>query len=161
MKRLLLLLLIALGAFYAHARVSFAEPRVVNWLINHSARAMGGESSACDDYADDMEVNLVAEGRRGQWEVEGGKDEMCGYLKQAAAAFTVLQASTESQFDSVTIERGGFPWMSARVKYTQRTTVQAARLPAMTVESEDTLVLVRTLSGIKIKSVASRSAGGV
>ncbi|QPF72036.1 hypothetical protein G8A07_03205 [Roseateles sp. DAIF2] len=161
MKRPILLTLAALAAFYAHARLSFAEPKVASWLVQHSARAMSGDSAACDDYVDQVEVNLIADGRRGKWEVEGGKEEMCGYLKQAAAAFTVLQARTHSEFDEIRIVREGFPWTSARVSYSQRMTVQADGLPAMTVKGEDELVVVRTLTGLKIKSLKSRSSGGL
>lgn len=161
MKRLLLLALAALAAFYAHARLSFAEPKLASWLVQQSAQAMSGDSAACDAYADNLQVNLSADGQRGKWEVEGGKEEMCAYLKQAAAAFTVLQARTQSEFGDLRIVRDGFPWTSARVSYTQRMTVEANGLPTMTVTGEDALVVVRTLSGLKIKSIESRSSGGL
>ncbi len=161
MKKLILLTLTALAAFYAHGRLLFAEPKLASWLVQQSAKAMSGESSACDAYADDLQVTLSADGRRGKWEVEGGKEEMCDYLKQAAAAFTVLQARTHSEFDDIRIVRDGFPWTSARVSYTQRMTVQANGLPATTVTGEDDLVVVRTLSGLKIKTIESRSRGGL
>ncbi|MCX2860478.1 hypothetical protein OOZ63_01320 [Paucibacter sp. PLA-PC-4] len=79
---------------------------------------MSEESSACDAYADNLQVTLSPDGRRGKWDVEGGKQEMCDYLKQAAAAFTVLQARTHCEFDDIRIVRDGFPWTSARVSYT-------------------------------------------
>jgi hypothetical protein len=148
-------------AFFMHAKISFSEPKVMTWIAAHSVKAMSGDTSACEDYTDDMEVTLTAASARGQWEVEGGKAEMCGYMKQAAATFTVLQAQTQTQFDQVEITRSGFPWMSAKVKYVQRTSVNVNNVPPITMESEDTLVLVRTLSGMKIKAVDSHSAGGI
>jgi hypothetical protein len=160
MKKILLPVL-AFAAFYAHARHAFSDDHVRTWLAQHTARAMGGETTACDDYTDDVEVSLVARGRRGHWEVEGGKDEMCGYLKQAAAALTVLQASTHLEFDSVQVTRDGFPWRTARVKVSQRMAVSAANIPSTEVRAEDELVLVRTFGGIKIKSLQSQSNGGV
>jgi hypothetical protein len=158
MVKKLLLLLAVFGAFYAHARFSFAEPRVMSWVGNHSAKAMSGDNSACDDYTDDVAVALTSKATGGTWEVEGGKDEICGYLKQAAAAFTVLQASTHSEFDQVRIVRSGFPWLSAKVSYVERTTVQAGPLPTMLTTSEDALVLVRTFAGIRIKSIESKAS---
>ncbi len=160
MKKLLLLVL-ACVAYYAHARYSFTEEQVTRWLGQHTARAMGGEREACDDYTDDVEVSLVAQGRRGHWEVEGGKNEICGYLKQAAAALTVLQASTRLEFDSVKVTRDGFPWRTARVQVAQRMSVSAANVPSTEVHAEDELVLVRTFGGIKIKSLQSKSTGGL
>jgi hypothetical protein len=160
MKKILLLVL-AFAAFYAHARYSFSDEQVTRWLAQHTARAMGGETTACDDYADDVEVSLVAHGRRGHWEVEGGKNEICGYLKQAAAALTVLQASTRLEFDSVKVTRDGFPWRSARVQVSQRMSVSAANIPSTEVRAEDELVLVRTFGGIRIRSLQSKSTGGI
>jgi hypothetical protein len=93
--------------------------------------------------------------------VEGGKHEMCGYLKQAAAVFTVLQASTTSEFDDVRIVRAGFPWTQARVSYRQRTAIRAQQAPEAAIASDDELVLERTLSGLRIKSVKSASTGGL
>lgn len=160
MRKIVLLLALA-GVFYAHARYTFSENAVMSWMTKHAAKAMSGDTSACDDYADDVEVDLVADGRRGRWEVEGGKAEMCGYLKQAAAAYTVLQASTRTEFDAVRVTPGGFPWTHAKLSYVQRTTLQIPNLPSMTVESEDTVELVRGFGGLKIKSVESRSHGGL
>lgn len=160
MKKILLVAIV-FAAYFGHARIVFSEPRIMAWVATHSAKAMSGDMAACDDYADDMEVTLTAAGRRGRWEVEGGKNEMCGYLKQAAAVFTVLQARTHTDFDQIEVTRSGFPWMSATVKYVQRTNVSGTHVPGFTIESEDTLVLVRTLSGIKIKTVNSESTGGI
>lgn len=160
MKKLLLLVL-ACVAYYAHARYTFTEEQVTRWLAQHTARAMGGEKEACDDYTDDVEVSLLAHGRRGHWEVEGGKNEICGYLKQAAAAMTVLQASTRLEFDSVKVTRDGFPWRTARVQVVQRMAVSAANIPSTEVRAEDELVLVRTFGGLKIRSLQSKSTGGV
>jgi hypothetical protein len=63
---------------------------------------------------------------------------VCSELKQTAAACTVLQASTNTQFDEPQVVLSGFPWLSA--------------------VSEDSLVLVRTPSGIKIKSIESKGS---
>ena len=161
MVRIVLIAVALLGAFYAHARFTFSEPRVMGWLTQHTARAMQGDSMACDDYADDLKVELTAKGQRGRWEVEGGKAEMCGYLKQSSAALTVLQARTQTDFENVRITPGGFPWTTARLQYTQRTSVQAQGLPGTTMVSQDTVVLARTASGLRIRALQSQSSGGL
>ena len=69
MKKILLLLAL-LVAYYAHARFSFSEPCVATWLMGHETKAMSGNTAACDDYSDSLEVTLTA---RTQWQVEGGK----------------------------------------------------------------------------------------
>lgn len=159
MKKLVLLAVL-FGAFYLHAESTFSRTRLTNWLEEHSLHAMSGDPKACDDYADDMQVELSADGQKGTWEVEGGKNEMCGYLKQSAAVYTVLQATTNSQFDDLRVVRKGFPWTRALVSYTQRTQVQAAGVPPMTIISDEVVELQRTLTGLKITSVKSKSTGG-
>jgi hypothetical protein len=66
MIRLVLLALVLLGGFYAHGRYTFSEPKVMGWLVQHTARSMQGDSAACDDYADDAKVELTAKGG-GKW----------------------------------------------------------------------------------------------
>jgi hypothetical protein len=160
MKKLLLLAILS-GGYYLHGRTMFSEAHVMDWLGKHQAIAMSGDPAACRDFTDDLQVSLTADGARGRWEVEGGKNEMCGYLKQAAAVFTVLQASTSSEFSDVRIVREGFPWTQARVSYRQRTAIRAERVPEASISSEDELVLVRTPSGLRIKSLNSSSTGGL
>lgn len=159
MKKLLLILVL-FAAFYAHARINFAEHRVLSWLLENSNKYLTGDSSVCDNYADDVEVNITAKAPRGTWQVEGGKAELCGYLKQSSAALIVMQASTSTNFSNVRIQPGPFPWLQAKVSYTEKTTMQMAGLPPVNALGENAVVLVRTFSGLKIKSLESRSTGG-
>lgn len=159
MKKLTLILFL-FAAFYAHARINFAEQQVVSWLLVNSNKYLTGDSSVCDNYADDVEVNIKAKAPRGTWQVEGGKAELCGYLKQSSAALIFMQASTNAEFSKVRIQRGPFPWLQAKVSYTQKTTMQVPGLAPMTALGEDSVVLVRTFSGLKIKSLESSSTGG-
>jgi hypothetical protein len=154
MKHLLFILAICLGGFYIQSRMAFSESHVMRWISEYNNKAITGDSTVCDDFTNDAEVNILAETGQGHWEVEGGKDEMCGYLRQASAAFIVLQA----QFDSLHIERGGFPWTTAQVKYHYKATMQADRIPTMIVDGNDTLILSKGIfSGLKIKSLESKS----
>ncbi len=162
MQRLLFILAICLGGFYIQSRMAFSESHVMRWIAEYNNKAISGDSTVCDDFTDDVEVNIFAETGQGHWEVEGGKDEMCGYLRQASAAFIVLQASTNTQFESLHIERGGFPWITAQVKYHFKTNMQADQIPTMSVEGNDTLVLSKGIfSGLKIKSLESKAAPSV
>lgn len=96
--------------------------------------------------------------RNKTWEVEGGKDELCGYLKQVTAAFTVLQAHVETSADNFKIQSKGFPWLDTKVSYTEHTTISAGQyFPTITSSSEEELVITRTLTGLKIKSITSTS----
>lgn len=130
-------------------------------MQEHLRKTMTGDNAFCDDFADDMKVSISAEGGDGPMEMEGGKAELCEYTKQTVAAFRVIRASTHSQFDDVRVVRSGFPWLKAEVTYAQTMTVQANGIPSLTTESQETLVLVRTLSGLKIKSVKSHATGAL
>lgn len=147
-----------LVSFYVHARMVFSEPRLNQWVADHSARAMAGNQTACEDFSSDVLVSIHARSTGGVWEVEGGKDEVCGYLRQSSAALTVLQASVRTSFENVKIERSGFPWLTAKVQYTEKTSVSAERMPSMQFESRETLVVERTVSGIKIKALTSEGS---
>lgn len=158
MQRLIIILVVGLCILYFQSRLAFSESHVMNWINEYNNKAISGDSTVCDNFTDDVEVNIFAETLQGHWEVEGGKDEMCGYLRQASAAFIILHASTNTQFDSLQIERGGFPWTTAQVKYHYKATMQADRIPTMTVDGNDTLILSKSIfSGLKIKSMESKS----
>lgn len=157
MKRLLLILAIGLGIFYIQLSFAFSEANVMRWISEHDARAASGDAKACDDFSDNMQASVIDDSPQGRWEIEGGKDEICAYIKQSSAAFVVLQASASTAFDQVQIERGGFPWTTVQVKYHYKTTLQAQRIPTMTMDGNDTLILAKGFSGLKIKSLDSKS----
>ena len=156
MKKLFLPLFL-LAAWFVHGRLVFNESRVMPWMTQLSVQTWSGDSKACDAYTDDVQVSLRAEDRGGHWEVEGGKAELCDYLRKTSAAFVVLGANTHTEFTDVAIQRKGFPWTEATLTYTEHVTVQAARLPEIRITSQDELTLVRTLGGVKIKAVQSSS----
>lgn len=147
MKKLLLLLALGLAGFYLQSRLLFSENRLQQWVAEHHARAMSGEGSACDDYAEGAQVRLKAPGPKGLWEVEGGKAEACGYLKQSAALLTLMQAQTHTNYEGLSIERDGFPWMQARVAFTSRTSMKISVLPEFNTTTEEVLQLRRGLFG--------------
>lgn len=81
MQHLMIVLVIGLGLFYIQSRMAFSESHVMRWIAEYNNKAIAGDSTVCDDFTDDVEVNIFAETLQGHWEVEGGKDEMCGYLR--------------------------------------------------------------------------------
>jgi hypothetical protein len=150
---------LAMAAWWAHAQLVFSEPRAMRFVAEHAAKAMSGNGKACDDYSDDVVIDIVSEDPTGRWEVEGGKEEICGYLKQAAAAMTVMQAQSNSRYDNVTIRRGGFPWTRAEVSYTEHTDINMRMMGqavgTMNAVSEETVTLRRGLSGVMIAGLKS------
>lgn len=160
MKRLIIISFALFAAFFAHSKFVFSESNVMTMLAKHNAKALSGDTSACDAYSNDVEVELTAEDPRGRWEVEGGKDELCGYLKQASAALTLLQASTSSEFRDVSISRSGFPWVTAVVNYTEHTSITAAHIPQIKYISHAEVIISRSITGLKIIKLKSTSKSG-
>ncbi|MFG6446620.1 hypothetical protein ACG0Z6_00035 [Roseateles sp. BYS180W] len=157
MKTKIFLFATAFLAYFAHAEYVFSERHLKSWVANHAAKAMSGDPAACDNFTTDAEVVVHAEMLQGTWEVEGGKDEICGYLKQASAAYILLQAQLHTEYDDFVITRSRFPWLKAEVSYTAQSLMSRAQLPNIRSTSEETMVLSRTLTGLKISSVQAQS----
>ncbi len=154
--KLLIWPLLLVAAWIGHGRLMFTESRVMPLVTQNTMQVFSGDNKACDFYTDDVQVDLESDQRAGRWEVEGGKDELCGYLRKAAAAFVLLDAQVHTEYSDVKLERKGFPWTEATLHYTEHVTVQTDKLPTMTFTSDDELILVRTLTGVKVRSVHSR-----
>lgn len=156
--RKIVILGLVVAAYFIHGKVVFSETNLRNWVGQKSAQALSGDQKACDNFTDDVEVMIKAHSMHKTWEVEGGKDELCGYLRQVTAALTVLQAHVETSADNFKVQPKGFPWLDTKVSYTEHTTISAGQyFPTITSSSEEELVITRTLTGLKIKSITSTS----
>ena len=135
---------------------------VEKFLAEHNALAMQDPVAACDNYSDDVKVFInhdTGNGNgNGAWEVEGGKNEICGYIKQSQAALTVLQANTSGHFENLTVKTG-LPWSKAHVSYDEINDVQMNTLGSIISKTHDVIAVKRTLTGLSIDSV--NSTGGV
>ena len=132
--------------------------KVEKFLAEHNALAMQDPVAACDNYSDDVEVSINHDTGNGIWEVEGGKNEICGYIKQSQAALTVLQANTSGHLENLTVKTG-FPWSKAHVSYDEINEVQMNTLGSISSKTHDVIDIKRTLTGLSIASV--NSIGGV
>lgn len=145
------------AAFYGHSRFVFSAPSMMSWLQKQDQMSMRGEDGMCDAYAADLTFEMRSRSAMGEMKVEGGKEELCDYLKDASAAFRATQASVNHNMELVSIDPSGFPWLSATVKARQTTTVRMRGAPAITEVAETTTVVRRTLSGQKIARIDSSS----
>ena len=152
MRKLLILLVGTCVAYFAYGAHMFSASSAQRWIADHDGREWSGSDSACEDYADDVEVSVVAEGPKGRWEVEGGKEEICGYIKSSSAAYTVLDAESSTQYEDLSIQHAGFPWRSAVITFKQQTEIRVpeAHLPPMVSSGEEEITLQRTFSGLRI-----------
>jgi len=145
------------AAFYGHSRFVFSEPSVMSWMQKQDQMSMRGEDGMCDAYAADLRFEMRSRSAMGEMTVEGGKAELCDYLKDASAAFRATQASVNHNMELVSIDAAGFPWLSATVKTRQTTTVRMRGAPAITEVAEATTVIRRTLNGREVASIDASS----
>lgn len=160
MKKLGVLLLVFFG-YWLDGNRQFSESNVQKFLLDQAINTYrGNNETVCDTFADDTEVDVVDRGPQGRWEVQGGKDEVCGYIKQAAAAYLVLRARMETSVEDLVIRRGGFPWRTAEVSYRQKAVISAGNgppIPTFTAVSDERMTLKRTLGGLKITRLEAKS----
>ncbi|MGM9515001.1 hypothetical protein ACS5PK_12170 [Roseateles sp. DB2] len=149
--------LFLLAAWFLHGQQVFSQSRLIPWVMRHQMQIYAGDSKACDAYTDDVEVSLWAEERKGHWEVEGGKAELCDYFRHASAAYVLMDASVHTEFADFSVQRSSFPWTEATLRYTANITMTAPNLPDMHIQAQDELKLVRSLLGVKIKALESRT----
>ncbi len=135
-----------------------SSKNVEQFLANHNTLAMNDPVAACDNYSDGVEVFINHDTGNGTREVEGGKNEICGYMKQSQAALTVLQANTSGHFENMNVTIG-FPWRTARASYDEINNVQMGSIGSITSQTRDDIEIKRTLTGLQIVSV--NSIGGV
>ncbi|MGZ8250250.1 hypothetical protein [Methylomagnum sp.] len=158
-------LVLVLAGFYGDGYRRFSEGNVRQFLVDFSMNAyQGNHETVCGLFADDVDVSINDQSPQGRWEVEGGKEEACGYIKQTSAAFMTLRAHVDTSWDDIVIKRSGFPWLTAEITYQQTTHITAGDgipMPAMTAVSDDALILKRTLGGLRIVKLQSDSATAV
>ena len=154
-------LLIAAGALYlAQSYYLLTPSHIESFLMDHQVLAMNDPVAACDDYSDDIEVMIHHTTPDGRWEVEGGKNELCGYMKQSQAALVVTQASASGHFENMDVSTS-FPWQSARANYDEISNVTMGALGSISSKTHDTLKIERTLTGLEIVSITSTGGANV
>lgn len=116
---------------------------------------MQDANQACEQYDDKVEVSLYFDEPDGRSEVEGGKDEICAYLKKGQAAFVFMNASVSTSLHDMQVRPSGFPFLKATATYRQTSEIimQPDGSPfavKMSSVSDDKLEIKRTLTGLKI-----------
>lgn len=143
------------AVYYAQAQAYFSETHMQQWVAEHNTKAWSGDQRVCDDFDERVQASLESE--EGQmWEVNGGKTEICQYVQQATQVLAATQPRT--QIDNVRIQLGGFPWLQAKLSYTEHVQLQTQHLPNAEFSSNNELLIGRTFSGLKIHSWVTKAA---
>lgn len=145
------------AAFYGHGRFVFSEPSLAGWLQDQQGKEMRTEDGFCKAYSDKLVFTLHGRSAQGPFDLEGDKEAYCEHIKDAVAALRVAQGSLNVERDLVSVDRAGFPWLTATVNTRETVTMRIGNLPPLTEVSDNVIVVQRGLSGRQIASIDSNS----
>lgn len=158
MKKLLWLVGL-LAVFYGHSQWALSKSRALGWIEDHEQAVFAMKEGVCDDFAFDVNVNIRAGHPKGEWQVDGGKNYVCDYVRASNAHVRVLKPAIDTRTELVSLEHSDFPWMTAKVKVRQITTFTLPGLRTLNEVGETTYVLRRTIRSLQIAEMTSRSEG--
>lgn len=152
-------LVVALLAFhFGGGYFATSERRVEKYIHNFSMLSNQDAAKACELVDDKVDVSLTQELPTSTWEVEGGKDELCGFMKQGIAAMTVLQGNITWRFENMQV-KSSFPWQSVKVSYDEIATISAAQMGTIHTKMHYDLQLKRKLTGGLVVTKVHASGG--
>jgi hypothetical protein len=161
MKRILIIGLTSLVVVYGIGLVRLGEWGAIDFVMEMEAQMSEGNVDAvCDMFHEDLEVDITdntAIGSKGT-SITGGKEEFCEQTRETVAGLKLLQHNSHVQFDDVHVKRSWLhPWTS-EVSYTEdrQLTIAAIGQTFHTI-SDDTIILVHTFSGVKLRKVTSEA----
>ena len=103
MKKLLLAGLAA--AFFGHAQWAFSESRTLRWIESHERAVFDMQEGVCKHFTHDVRVDIVAKTPKGEWQVEGGKEEVCDYVRAANAQVRVLMPELNTRTELLSLQQ--------------------------------------------------------
>jgi len=156
MKRILVLAALALIGVFVTGRITLGEAGAMRFVMQMETLMREGKADeVCAMFHDDLEVNIVDHSSE-DGSLEGGKEDLCEHTRMAAAALQLLPHTMDVNFENVNVEREWLhPWTSTMFYLEDRElTIRGANVSLRTV-SEDTLTLVQTLSGVKLRKLSA------
>jgi hypothetical protein len=159
MKKVVTLLLVVVAGIYGIAAINLSESganRFLNELEHHSLSGQGEEY--CAKLHEDLTVSISDHSTEPAADFEGGRDEFCSFVSEAAKGMELIQAGTHVTRDDFTVTRSWLhPW-TAQVSYNEdRITTFSLANQSLHTQGEDKLTLVQTLRGVRLKHLESRT----
>jgi hypothetical protein len=159
MKKVVTLLLVVAAGIYGVAAVNLSESganRFLNELEHLSLSGQGKEY--CAKLHADLTVSISDHSAEPPADFEGGRDEFCGFVSEAAKGMELLGAGSQVTRDNFTVTRSWLhPW-TAHVSYDEdRITTFSLANQSVHTQGEDKLTLVQTLGGVRLLHLESRT----
>jgi hypothetical protein len=161
MKKLFWLAVIALAWIYGSGFVSLGDAGSMKYLNKWEEYSLRGDAdSICALLHEELEFSIDDRTTPGRpLDMQGGKTELCDYYAAVVPAMKHVVSSMNVTRENVEVKRDWLhPW-TAEVSYTeQRSVSMAAVQMQVNTTGEDSLTLVKTLSGgVKIKRLHAKT----
>jgi hypothetical protein len=157
MKKLVVLLILALIGVYGVGRFNLGEAGAMRFMTNMEMLMSEGKTEeVCAMFHDDLEVDISDHSGESTHTVNGGKKEFCDLTTQVVAGLQMLPHSSNVEYTDIAAKQDlTKPW-TGEVSYSEHRTfsIQGAGASILTV-SEDEITLVQTFSGVKLRKLKS------
>jgi hypothetical protein len=159
MSKLIFATVLALAGIYGTGYLSLSESSANSFLNDWETLTLDGDAHAqCDLLTEDFTVALKDHTTPHDNSLNNNKEEFCAYIKTLTAAMSLLKPTTNVRREDFTVARSLMhPWTAA-VTYTEfRTTAIPRAGINQSTQSEDKLILVKTINGVKIQHLESEA----
>ena len=157
MKKLVVLLILALIAVYGVGRVNLGEAGAMRFMAKMESLMREGKSEeVCAMFHENLEVDIADHSGDSTRNTSGGKEEFCELTVTTVNGLQLLPHSMNVEYTDVTTKQQlAKPWTS-EVSYAENRTltILGANVSLHTV-SNDEITLVQTFSGVKLLKVKS------
>jgi hypothetical protein len=157
MKKLIVLLILALVGVYGVGRFNLGESGAMRFMTRMEALMNEGRSEeVCAMFHEDLQVEIADHAGESTHTTNGGKDEFCELTRSTLAGLQLLPHSMQVEYTDVTAKNEwSKPW-TGHVSYAEHRTlsIPAANATLRTV-SDDEITLVQTFTGVKLLKVKS------
>jgi len=159
MKKIFLLLLVAVGGIYGTAALKLSESGANDFLNELEQLSLSGQAGEyCARLHEDLAVSIEDRSGNPPAVFDGGRKEFCGFVSEAAKGMDLLGAGTHVTRDDFTVTRSWLhPW-TAQVSYKEdRITTMSRINQSVHTQGKDQLTLVMTLRGVKMLKLESHT----
>jgi len=148
-----------MAGIFGSSAITLSESGTNRFLDQLEDLSIQGNGAAyCALLHDDLKVSIKDHSAEPQAHIEGGKQEFCAYVSNAAKGMSLLGVSTQVQRNDFTVHRSWrHPW-TAEVSYHEQRSTRMSRVNVtLHTRSTDRLTLVQTFGGVKLMRIESEA----
>lgn len=158
-KAFIIIIAVLLVGLLIRNNMGMKPASMEKYLQELSLKSAQNPAEACEMVDKKIDVSIRQETPTGTWEVEGGKNELCGFMEQSRAAMILLQGNLTWRYENVKV-KSRFPWYSAQVSYDEISTVSAAKIGSINSKMHYELKVKRSLFG-RLVITQLKATGGM